>query len=160
MDDWVGFPKRSSSIIFTNDIYVAKKHSYNRNIFCVYPYNNTNIGICSHKDVLDPEVFLEDDYLFFDMYKDLKEKCIELNLNYDNSRKKLNESPESFKNIISLLGEDFYNKLKINTDPIKNNFKNTIMNWDNLKIFDDINISFGNELWTDGDCLFKLIENE
>ena len=46
--EWKDYPKRSESIICTTDINYA--NNYGENVYAVFPYDGSKIGICSKKD--------------------------------------------------------------------------------------------------------------
>jgi hypothetical protein len=154
MDDWKNFPNRTKSIIFSNDYFTSKKHSNNRNMFSIYPYNGSNIGVCQEKDVLDPYVFKDENYLFYEFYREVETICDLKKLDFLNIKKQLNKSKSSFIETLNLLDSKLLYKLKEKSDPIKNNFKNFIMDWNNIP-----KLNY-NELWTDGTCLMKMIIND
>lgn len=53
LPSWSRYPRRSKSIVCSNDKYTAANYSYGRSQYIVFPYDTCKIGICPDSDIWD-----------------------------------------------------------------------------------------------------------
>ena len=173
--EWSDYPKRSQSIICTNNLVTADNFG---SPYIIFPYNNSKIGICpavdlwiSFKSVLNSQTLEDFVFIIHDLLNILDIKYGDINSNPKDLEMALNEigdlmrSDEKNLKIVDYMAEDFgfgieyfveQNKnftdyLGELFDPDKNNFQLT-----NTKQGIQGN---SNELWTDGECIMINIDD-
>lgn len=54
LPSWRNYPKRNRSFVCTNSLYKAESYAYDDDsVFCLFPKNNTKIGVCFETDIWD-----------------------------------------------------------------------------------------------------------
>lgn len=54
LPSWRDYPKRNRSFVCTNSLYKAELYAYDDDsVFCLFPKNNTKIGVCLEADIWD-----------------------------------------------------------------------------------------------------------
>lgn len=53
LPEWKQYPKRSKSIIATTEYSRATDYGYGGSVYCVFPENNSKIGVCPSRDIWD-----------------------------------------------------------------------------------------------------------
>ncbi len=173
LPSWKNMPKRSKSVIATNNENKAGEYG---NVFIIYPYNGSKIGICDDADIWDGFPYLDLTPLnelnwFLDDMCDVfniknnndKQTLIKLfneidDLNYEELMEKLyntksNRNEDFIRSYLHSSEDEFIVFLDNQMNPNKNKFKS--LTTKNYSLKDD-----SNEIWIEGECILERFTND